>query len=503
MKTQKKQVVANAINTYDDAQKQSIVDVCQSNLPFNEVLDIVENEIKQSKRMTVFSYKIKCFKSDGVYQLNEAVKQIIGVGIAREGQGPSGKKITVQTIDVQLADGSRVKVPYGDIELPGLGSKSTDSDGDEVEEPAMLTIGYDEGKHELNVRGKCQFRFAGLIDSMIVRTQELLSTQSIYKGVALEVTDLNEPKILDISDMKLQMFVMSEALRFQLNPVLSRILRPDECIKKNIPLKYGALFEGAYGTGKTLLAFKLGQQGLENGWSFVYLKEPKLLAETLRLVKTIDESGRGVIVFVEDLDQIARGNRTEAMQDILNTLDGGDTKTMNVITLFTTNHIELIEPTFLRGKRIGSVISMGYMDNGMAKDFINESFTAPEYTLAEGMESVYDLIAESNIVPAFMAEIVETVKSNMLFENSTEVKPEYIETAVNSYIRQMGLSKKKDMSETPEVRLANSLREVLKTDRIADCAGFLKAWISADADMDDKLHYQKQGDEIIKGTRQF
>ena len=28
------------------------------------------------------------------------------------------------------------------------------------------------------------------------------------------------------------------------------------------------------------------------------------------------------------------------MQDILNTLDGGDTKQMNVIALFTTNHLE-------------------------------------------------------------------------------------------------------------------------------------------------------------------
>ena len=45
------------------------------------------------------------------------------------------------------------------------------------------------------------------------------------------------------------------------------------------------------------------------------------------------------------------------MQDILNTLDGGDTKQMNVIALFTTNHLDQIEPTFLRGKRIGSIVS--------------------------------------------------------------------------------------------------------------------------------------------------
>lgn len=80
------------------------------------------------------------------------------------------------------------------------------------------------------------------------------------------------------------------------------------------------------------------------------------------MCKVVDRSGHGVVVFVEDIDQVTRGNRDAAMQDILNTLDGGDTKDMNVITLFTTNHIELIEPTFLRGKRIGSVITMDCLD---------------------------------------------------------------------------------------------------------------------------------------------
>lgn len=487
---EQKQVVKNTINQYDEAQKNAIIHVCQSDAPYNEVIDYIENEIEQSKRMAKFNYSVKCFKSDGVYQLNEAVKNIIGVSISKESSGPSGPT-DMETIDVQLADGRRVKVPYGEIYLPSLGEEAT------------LKIGYDDLAHELHIQGKCQFRFSGLIDNIVERCRELLSTQSIYKGVALEVTDLNNPTILDLTDTRGQMFVMSKDLRFQLNPILSRILRPEECAKKNIPLKYGALFEGAYGTGKTLLAFKLGQQGLDNGWSFVYLKDPKLLAETLRMVKTIDRSGRGVIVFVEDLDQIARGNRTEAMQDILNTLDGGDTKNMNVITLFTTNHIELIEPTFLRGKRIGSVISMGYLDADTARDFITEAFNKSEYKLADGMNAVYDLIAANNIVPAFMAEIVETVKSNMVFDDTAIVKPEYLVSAVESYLRQMGLSKKKDMSETPEVKLASALRAVLDINGITDCVGYTKASISDNDFDDDRERFQKRGPEIIKGSKKF
>jgi ATP-dependent 26S proteasome regulatory subunit len=120
-------------------------------------------------------------------------------------------------------------------------------------------------------------------------------------------------------------------------------------------------------TGKTLLAFKLAKEAIGNGWSFIYLKSPELLAETLRMCKTLDQNGHGIIVFTEDVDQVTRGNRDGALQDILNTLDGGDTKDMNVIALFTTNHIELIEPTFLRGKRIGSIISMPMLNAATAK----------------------------------------------------------------------------------------------------------------------------------------
>ena len=193
------------------------------------------------------------------------------------------------------------------------------------------------------------------------------------------------------------------------------------------------------------------------------MKDPKLLAQILRLSKAIDKSGHGIIVFVEDVDQVTRGSRTDAMQDILNTLDGGDTKGMNVITLFTTNHIELIEPTFLRGKRIGSVISMGFLDHKTADKFIKASFAEGGYVINDDLTEVCKLVESSDIAPAFMAEIVESVKSKMIFQETNEVKADYIAKSITSYLRQVALSQKKDMSETPELKLANALKDVLGT----------------------------------------
>lgn len=215
-------------------------------------------------------------------------------------------------------------------------------------------------------------------------------------------------------------------------------------------------------TGKTLFAFKAAKKAIGNNWTFIYLKEPKLLATTLKLSKTLDNSGNGIIVFVEDIDQVTTGDRDKQMQDILNTLDGGDTKGMNVIAMFTTNHLEKINPTFLRGKRIGSIISMGPLTADTAMQYIRHTFK-DTYTLDEvGMDLVCKQIEEYEIVPAFMAEICEKVKSNMIFEDpGTPIQAIHIEVSLKAYLKQVGLSRTHKAEENDNDLLARSLRKVL------------------------------------------
>lgn len=446
--------IAARVNKYEESQKQRIIEVCQSNMKYADVLGFIEGEIKQSKKMASFKYTLLCWKPDGVYQLNRAINEVFGSAVSKEDKSPSGNS-NIDTVDVILADGSRTKVPFGKISLEELG------------EDSEININYDNDRHLLLVKGQCQFKYQSLIDDIVERTKELLATESIYKNQALEITNLSEPKIMTLAGIDKQFMVLSKKTEFELQPLRSRILYPEKCIAKGIPLKYGCLLEGKYGTGKTLLAFKLAKDAVNNGWSFVYLKDPSLLAETLRMCKVVDRSGHGVIVFVEDIDQVTRGNRDSAMQDILNTLDGGDTKDMNVITLFTTNHIELIEPTFLRGKRIGSVITMDCLDAETAERFIRETFSGAEgYSVDDDLSDVCNYIAKAQIAPAFMAEIVESTKSKLIFAEETHVTSFHIKTSVESYQRQVGLASKKAIIETPADKLAAGLIGLLGADKI-------------------------------------
>lgn len=446
--------IAARANKYEESQKQRIIEVCQSNMKYADVLGFIEGEIKQSKKMASFKYTLLCWKPDGVYQLNRAINEVFGSAVSKEDNSPSGNS-NIDTVDVILVDGSRTKVPFGKISLEELG------------EDSEININYDNDRHLLLVKGQCQFKYQSLIDDIVERTKELLATESIYKNQALEITNLSEPKIMTLAGIDKQFMVLSKKTEFELQPLRSRILYPEKCIAKGIPLKYGCLLEGKYGTGKTLLAFKLAKDAVNNGWSFVYLKDPSLLAETLRMCKVVDRSGHGVIVFVEDIDQVTRGNRDSAMQDILNTLDGGDTKDMNVITLFTTNHIELIEPTFLRGKRIGSVITMDCLDAETAERFIRETFSEAEgYSVDDDLSDVCNYIAKAQIAPAFMAEIVESTKSKLIFTEETHVTSFHIKTSVESYQRQVGLASKKAIIETPADKLAAGLIGLLGADKI-------------------------------------
>lgn len=446
--------IAARVNKYEESQKQRIIEVCQSNMKYADVLGFIEGEIEQSKKMASFKYTLLCWKPDGVYQLNRAINEVFGSAVSKEDKSPSGNS-NIDTVDVILADGSRTKVPFGKISLEELG------------EDSEININYDNDRHLLLVKGQCQFKYQSLIDDIVERTKELLATESIYKNQALEITNLSEPKIMTLAGIDKQFMVLSKKTEFELQPLRSRILYPEKCIAKGIPLKYGCLLEGKYGTGKTLLAFKLAKDAVNNGWSFIYLKDPSLLAETLRMCKVVDRSGHGVIVFVEDIDQVTRGNRDSAMQDILNTLDGGDTKDMNVITLFTTNHIELIEPTFLRGKRIGSVITMDCLDAETAERFIRETFSEAEgYSVDDDLSDVCNYIAKAQIAPAFMAEIVESTKSKLIFTEETHVTSFHIKTSVESYQRQVGLASKKAVIETPADKLAAGLIGLLGADKI-------------------------------------
>jgi len=220
-------------------KKAELVRLGQSEKPYPEILAYVENEIANANRMSNFDYQLPCFRNDGYYQLYRSIEEIVGVSTVAVTKKPSGGgDAPMSTIDITLKGGVRKKVPIGNIELPDMG------------EGANIQIAYDSEKKKMIVRGKCQFKFQSLIDSIIDKTKEYLKTDSIYKNLTLEIhkdVDGGQPSILNLDNLRSETMIISEKTEYALSPLKARIFHPGECLEKGIPIKFGAILEGPYG----------------------------------------------------------------------------------------------------------------------------------------------------------------------------------------------------------------------------------------------------------------
>ena len=190
--------------------------------------------------------------------------------------------------------------------------------------------------------------------------------------------------------------------------IYTLIEQTEACRKNKIPLKHGCLLMGPFGTGKTLCASVTAAKCVRNHWTFIYLKNCKHLAHALRMAQLYAPA----VVFTEDIDQAVSGERDDALNEILNTIDGVDTKKAPIITILTTNNPLKIEPAFMRAGRIDTVISFDAPDaktairfiHMYAKDVHGDSLLAADQDLTEAGAAM------GGFVPAFIAESVQKAK---------------------------------------------------------------------------------------------
>jgi len=434
--------------------------------------DLMVNEHMRDEQRVEVSYEFDCFLNEGAYAVHTAVIKKYG-GLDMAPSGPSGDSLPT-LIDIVLPDGSSVKVPWGTVTLPAFGEDSS------------LEMSYDHEEHVFQIIGTVKNKYIPELEQIVASIREELNLRSIYKGRAIFLEfnydgEANEPTFIDLSNIDVDKVVLSRIAREGLAPIMMRIEKTKECVNAGIDLKYGALMEGPYGTGKTLAAFYIAKKTIASNWTFIYLKDCKFLAQALRIGDQYTHGDTGVVIFTEDIDQALRGERDANMQDILNTLDGGDTKCKPIISIFTTNHIEKIEPTFMRGKRIGGLISLGSLDEETAEQFIKVMVPS-----ANSEIKISDTEAKSaaghlvGIVPAFASEIIDKSKVFMIERDSTVMNSEDIRKAAESYKRQMAYAEMRQTEDSytklksaltlvgehlakPEVAVSEELFEYLKT----------------------------------------
>jgi transitional endoplasmic reticulum ATPase len=254
-----------------------------------------------------------------------------------------------QTISLEISHGQTTQVIWGEFIIPGIeGQLSTGATNQ-------------EGRYLFCMTGKVKKKYQAEIKALADGVREYVRQESIYKGKAIRLkTDSDgeldvrtPPKFLDITGYKENELIFSEAVMNQIEANLfNRIENTAACRRFGIPLKSGLLFESSYGTGKTLTAYITAKKCERNGWTFILVDDVRAIKDALLFANLYAPA----VVFAEDIDRVVTGERSSEMDDILNTLDGVVSKSSEIITVFTTNHVDKIHKALLRPGRLDTII---------------------------------------------------------------------------------------------------------------------------------------------------
>ena len=102
--------------------------------------------------------------------------------------------------------------------------------------------------------------------------------------------------------------------------------------------KRGVLLYGPPGGGKTSTLQLISKRIIDKGGISVYVKDPKMTAEGLEVLRRI-EPDRPIVVLLEDIDAI---QEKHGEHDVLAMLDG-ELQINNVVFIATTNYPENLE----------------------------------------------------------------------------------------------------------------------------------------------------------------
>lgn len=171
-------------------------------------------------------------------------------------------------------------------------------------------------------------------------------------------------------------------------------------IRLGMPYHRGYLFHGPPGTGKTSAAKALASH---MGLDVYYLSLPGMNSDT-SLNELLSEIKPRSILLIEDID-IVHGAKDRdddhkgvSLSGLLNALDGFMTP-HGLITIMTTNNLDVLDPALIRPGRIDRIEHIDYVDDWqlceLVRVFLNEHV---------------DWTTDKNVTPA---QIVEVILKNL------------------------------------------------------------------------------------------
>ena len=358
---------------------------------YQDGIRILHRKVEEDENTMAFKRQFPFRPYDGALATMRMFRRVFGL-VVHSSHGWS----LPQLIDVPVDVGKTEQVPWGDLEIPLL--------------PGVTFVlgSYRDPDYgllfEINAVGprKERFKVNGVFDLIGKELRE----QSLYRGKAFDGREM--PEFIDTTVVDRAKVVYSDETMRQITANVWSLLRfTDTFRQEGLPLKRAVLFEGPYGTGKTLASTITAQEAVANGWTFIYCRPNKdSIEDCLATARLYQPS----VVFVEDVDIIAEGESESksSIARMLDLFDGINAKNTEILMVLTTNHVEHIHKGMIRPGRLDSIIHIGELDAGGIERMAYAVLPAIQIDPTTDWELVG--AAMSGFLPAFVKEAIDRAR---------------------------------------------------------------------------------------------
>lgn len=440
-----------------------------------QAMNLIERRMAYEEETIEMSESFDVFPWDGANAFDIVLTRKYGWSPAQATPSFWGD-VPPKMINIEVSPGVHKSVPWGQFSLPNIkGVLATSAD-------------RKEGRVIFALSATVKRESKSQVDALFADVRDFLKTGSIYRGQAIRMRFKNDdgkqlnmptPKFMRTDDIDEASLIYSRDVTNAIETNLFTPIRRVRELKANgIAVKRGVLMGGVYGTGKTMAAKVASKYAVEAGVTFLYVQRADELADAINFARQYQDPA--CVIFCEDIDRVMDGERDVAMDDILNVIDGIDTKTANIIVVLTTNNLMGIHPAMLRPGRLDAVIDIKAPDaeaiQRLLRVYGGEAIAASEDLTRVG------LLLDGNI-PAVIAEVVKRaklsqLKLNKVGETVTQITAQALEDAAETMSGQLDLLfiQSRGPDEKPEFTTALS---TLIHDAVDSAVGELKGQLEA------------------------
>jgi transitional endoplasmic reticulum ATPase len=405
------------------------------------------------------------FPWDGAYLLDRVLTRKFGWSAATATPGFFGPQ-PPKLISIDTGPSSKIQVPWGAFSLP------------KVDGLLHTNVAKKGARFVFNLVAQVKRKDEALVQRIFEELRAEAASCSLYRGKAIKMRfrgddgkplQMPEPKFMDVSNISREQLIYSDDVTTAVETSLfTPIERVQDCLDNGLPVKRGVLLGGTFGTGKTLAATVASKLAVDHGITYLYVPRADELSDAIEFGKQYQSPA--CVIFCEDIDRVMDGERDVAMDDILNIIDGIDTKSANIITVLTTNELNNINPAMLRPGRLDAVIEVTPPDAKAVERLLR-------HYGGEAIDASTDLAEAGRVlagnIPAVIAEVVKRAKLAQLRlqpvgEPVKNLSSQAIVDAAKTMKMQLDLLKARTEAVKPDLTADRALETLVQ--RVVDSA---------------------------------